>query len=186
LRDLVVSMIDETDLFEAIAFLALLVIGPASLFGKGLKMVRTRVSCLRDPRQGRLYLVGSALWASLSGWFFIDYGGALMRHLLNSFGPWVYGILIAIIVCVVALPLCFTGRQLRLTWNLRQQNQNRRRLRTPLLTGLIGLGLTAVVIAIVFMTQSVTLSIVAAGLAIGALAVGWFGGVLVPDLGLSD
>jgi len=42
------------------------------------------------------------------------------------------------------------------------------------------------VIAIVFMTQSVTLSIVAAGLAIGALAVGWFGGVLVPDLGLSD
>jgi hypothetical protein len=81
--------------------------------------------------------------------FFILFGWPFLAHIRESFGPWVYGIAIAAVVCAAALPLCYVGVQLRVLWNARRDGENRDLPRNIMLTAWDGPGTTVLLIAVV-------------------------------------
>jgi hypothetical protein len=177
MRQVILSMIDELELVEAIMFLGMMIGGPVSLFLKGRDMIRTKVRILRHPTRGALYITTAIASAMLVITFFVFFGGAYFGHIRRAFGPWAYGILIACAICAAALPVCYVG------WHLRTALRHRDLRSARFVVAASALCVIAAGLLYVFLTLPWLIGLGLAGLVVVAFVAGWFGGILVPDPG---
>lgn len=160
------SIIPEIDDIWLVAgvWLALLV-GPLALWSSGRYMIRS------DRRYvvGTLLLVASMLNVLSSCWFLYAHGLELVRASFVAAGV----LFVAILICIVAFPLCLLGSQIRAALESRRPRY--------IFTSVLGLAVIAV--GLIALAQHVAFKevLIAAGLIVGCLFTGFLNHFFVPE-----
>jgi len=171
MRTIVVSLLEEAGFFELLVFWAFCIAGPFSLWSRGREELASRYG---SKRTGRLELVGAAIAGVVVVTFFAFFGIELLKATVRAGGVWFVGLLIASVVCVVALPMSVVGQHLRAA---RDQSSSRH-----LWIGLAGLLVMATIGGIIYLFLYSAVALGFAALALLAVVVGWFRHVLIPDV----
>jgi hypothetical protein len=179
MQSFVKSFIENTNFYEKLFLMFALLVAPLVLAYKAKEELSQPY---RDIRRGLLYLGGLVAVASFAAWFFVTGGKGLWVSLITSLGPWLVGLVGVVIVCLLLLPICMIGfhfkMMLRDARNPGSRNTSRRSTVWACI-GLLSLCLVGILLLVLISADAALwFSIVA----LGALIVGWFGHIFVPDL----
>jgi len=174
--------VQDASFLETLSLWAFMIVGPVWLITAGIRALTSKRSYERNQRSGTLYLIGGLLSTGVVALLLLTHGWQLLVHTRASLGPWVYGVLIALILCVVALPICWAGFQFRSAWECRRLGKQRRGNRSALAKALGCAAILVLITALGGLLVSWKLALAFVAFSTIAGVVGWFGGTLVPEL----
>lgn len=183
MRDFVLKAIEDASFLEALSIWGFFLFGPAWLLVRGGKGLWARSWDSPSPRMSIGYMVAGLASYAVVLWFLISFGGVFLSHTRASVGPWVFGLLIAIGICAIALPIGYSGFQLRTAWELKKRPSLAPSGRAALRFGVIGVASVVWVAVLLLALTPLKIGLGFTLLATVALVIGWFGRFLVPDVG---
>ena len=184
MKDFLLSQLAGTDFFGTLIVWAVLVLTPALLFVIGAEYLRIARASKRpkEPlKHGRLYIGGASLALFVSAVLLYLLGAELVHHTREAFGPYMIGLLIASAVCIALVPICFIGGRLRLVWEYRRRKMP---IQAKSAAKVAGIGIAVlVVVGVIFHVAMPGKPEIAFWIVTPiALAIGWLGGIFVPEL----
>lgn len=156
--------------FELLFLLAFALLGPWLLWSSGNKF---------KPLSVLLVIADIAL--------FVFFGWDLWAHISTSFGPAMIGLVVVIVACIMLFPVCYLGSMHRSWIKARKvvRDDPTKSIKRSFLRNLfVGTAFLVLVIPLLFVYLPIKLAFLAIGMVMLALAVGWWGGFLVPDVGV--
>ena len=177
---------EEAGLFGWMAFWGFLLLTPVYFLANGVSQLRARAKEAAAMRPSvresaaRSLLIGLVLLAGAL-LILLLFGRLLIALTIKGVGEWAVGFVWAVVICLVAFPLCLVGAQLRLCRDYRKAGYPARSAARKAATrAALGIGAMVVVGAGLLAIGPRF----AWGFSIVALIagiVGWFGGILVPE-----
>ncbi|MBI4675767.1 MAG: hypothetical protein HY741_29355 [Chloroflexi bacterium] len=170
----------EFEMLEWFAFWLFLFVVPIGVFAGAIGALRRDAYHDRETGKGVALLSIGILLLVLIGLLLLTFGSRLVQLTVDSIGGWVIGLLIAGIICLVALPVSLVGGQLRSAFEYGRRGYWSRGNRA-LVVGMLGL-LAIGVMGFMAYGANIVIGLGFAVLAVIALVLGWFGRFLVPEV----
>lgn len=163
------ELIRATGFWDLLILWGILLVGP---LWTGLS-ARSDLKSRYFRSTGRWKAVAAVAYVAAAFLFLALFGAELLGATRRAVGPWLTGMLVAALVCAVALPMSVIGHSLRSARDLSSRRELRR--------GLLGLAVTAIVAVLLYVMASPFHGLGFGVLAAVAVSVGWFRLIIVPD-----
>ncbi len=171
----------EFEPLEWFVFWAVIFLAPIGIVAGAIGAFRQDTYRDRETGKGIVLLGVGILLFALVGLFLWNMGARLVQLTMDSIGGWVIGLLVAGVICLVALPMSLVGGQLRSAFEYGRRGYWSSGGGRALIIGLLGLLAIGVVVFLSFQAH-ILIGLGLAVLTLVALVLGWFGRFLVPEV----